>query len=152
MELKTQVIAPPNTQEIIITRIFDLPVNLLFKAFTNAEIFEKWMNTKVIKFEIQKHGSFQFQTISNGKIVFSANGVIHHVITNQNITRTFEMENTVFPVQMEYLEFESITKDTSQLNMHIVFKSVYFRDEMLKLPFAQGINMAHHRLQEYFSN
>jgi hypothetical protein len=32
--------------------------------------------------------------------------------------------------------------------MHIVFRSVDFRDQLIKLPFAQGINMAHNRLQE----
>jgi hypothetical protein len=32
--------------------------------------------------------------------------------------------------------------------MHIVYKSVADRDNMMKLPFAQGINMAHNRLQD----
>lgn len=32
--------------------------------------------------------------------------------------------------------------------MHVVYKSVAIRDQLLKLPFAQGINMAHNRLQE----
>jgi hypothetical protein len=32
--------------------------------------------------------------------------------------------------------------------MHIVYKSVALRDQMLQLPFAQGINWAHNRLQD----
>ena len=62
------------------------------------------------------------------------------------------MENTPFPVQLEFLEFESLTDNTSRLRMHIVYRSVEDRDKMLKLPFAQGINMAHNRLQEILSN
>jgi hypothetical protein len=58
------------------------------------------------------------------------------------------MENTSFPVQLEFLEFEKLTDDTSKLTMQIVYRSVAYRDQMLKLPFAQGINMAHNRLQE----
>ena len=61
------------------------------------------------------------------------------------------MENTSFPVQLEFLEFEKITDNTSNLTMHIVYKSVADRDNMLKLPFEQGINMAHNRLQEIVS-
>jgi hypothetical protein len=57
------------------------------------------------------------------------------------------MENTPFDVQLEFLEFEKQTNDTSKLSMHIIFKSVALRDQMLQLPFAQGINMAHNRLQ-----
>ncbi len=32
--------------------------------------------------------------------------------------------------------------------MQVVYKSVSLRDQMLKLPFAQGINMAHKRMEE----
>ena len=45
-------------------------------------------------------------------------------------------------------EFEKLTDDTSKLNMHVIYESVAQRDQVLKLPFAQGINMAHNRLQE----
>ena len=76
------------------------------------------------------------------------NGTIHEVDMNRKITRTFEMENTPFEVQLEFLEFEKLTVDTSKLTMHIVYRSVVLRDQMLKLPFVQGINMAHSRLQE----
>ena len=58
------------------------------------------------------------------------------------------MENTPFGVQLEFLEFEKLTNDTSKLNMHIIYKSVAHRDQMLQIPFAQGINMAHNRLQD----
>ena len=61
------------------------------------------------------------------------------------------MEHTPFPAQLEFLEFEGLTAETSMLTMHIVYKSVADRDNMLKLPFAQGINMAHNRLQDMAS-
>jgi len=32
--------------------------------------------------------------------------------------------------------------------MHVIYKSVADRDRMLQLPFAQGIHMAHNRIQE----
>jgi hypothetical protein len=58
------------------------------------------------------------------------------------------MENSTFPVQLEFFEFEKLSDDTSRLNMHLIFRSAADRDEMLKLPFAKGINMAHDRLQD----
>lgn len=149
MEQKTIIIAEDGKQELVITREFDLPLELLFKAYVEPGIVEQWMGTKVLKLESKKHGSYQFETTdAKGNVVFRANGVIHEFAPNQKITRTFEMENTPFPVQLEFLEFEQLTGDTSKLNMHIVYRSVAYRDQMLKLPFAQGINMAHNRLQE----
>ncbi len=152
MERKTKINAEDGKQELMITRDFDLPVELLFKAFAESEIVEQWMGTKVLKLESKKHGSYQFETSDpKGNVVFRANGSIHDFVPNLRITRTFEMENTPFDTQLEFLEFEKLTDDTSKLNMHIVYKSGKLRDQMLKLPFAQGINMAHNRLEEIVS-
>ncbi len=152
MEQKTKINAEDGKQELVITREFDLPVELLFKAYVEPEIVEQWMGHKVLKLESKKHGSYQFETTdAKGNVVFQANGVIHEFIPNKKITRTFEMENTPFGVQLEFYEFEKLTDDTSKLNMHVIYESVAQRDQVLKLPFAQGINMAHNRLQEVLS-
>jgi len=148
MERKTKINAEEGRQELVITREFELPLELLFKAYVDPEIVEQWMGTKVLKLENKKHGGWQFETSDpQGNVVFRANGVIHEFVPEQKITRTFEMENTPFPVQLEFLEFEKLTSDTSRLRMHILFRSVADRDQLLQLPFAQGINMAHNRLQ-----
>lgn len=149
MVRKTKVNAEEGRQELVITREFDLPLELLFKAYVDPEIVEQWMGTKVLKLENKNHGSWQFETSDpNGNVVFKANGVIHEFVPEEKIIRTFEMENTPFPVQLEFLEFEELTTDTSRLRMHIIFRSVADRDQLLQLPFAQGINMAHNRLQD----
>ncbi len=147
MELKTKIHAEDGKQDLVIIREFDLPLELLFEAYTEPEMVEQWMGTKVLKLENKKHGGYQFETTDPKGNKHGFNGTIHEFVPDQKITRTFEMENTPFPVQLEYLEFEKLTDDTSKLSMHIVYKSVTDRDNMLKLPFAQGINMAHNRLQ-----
>ena len=152
MERKTKVHAEDGKQELSITREFDLPVELLFRAYVEPEIIEQWMGTKVLKLENKPHGGYKFETSDgNGNVVFQANGTIHEFVPNQKITRTFEMENAPFDVQLEFLEFEELSDDTSLLNMHVVFRSVELRDQVLKLPFAQGVNMAHNRLQDVVS-
>jgi uncharacterized protein YndB with AHSA1/START domain len=149
MERKTKIEAEDGKQELVIIREFDLPLELLFKAYAEPELVEQWMGTRVIKLENKKHGSYQFETSdAKGNVVFRANGVIHEFSPDQQITRTFEMENTPFPVQLEFLEFQKLTEDTSKLRMHVVYKSVALRDQMLALPFAHGMNMAHNRLQD----
>ncbi|EJL75802.1 SRPBCC domain-containing protein [Chryseobacterium populi] len=149
MELKTKIHAEDGKQEIFITREFDLPVEFLFKAYTEAEIVEQWMGTKVLKLENKQHGGYQFETSNQqGDVVFRANGSIHEIIQDQKITRTFQMENTPFPIQLDFLTFEKLTDETSKITIQTIYQSVEARDQMLKLPFAQGLNMAHNRLQE----
>ena len=152
MELKTKITAEEGRQELVISREFDLPLELLFRAYAESDIVEQVMGTKVLKLESKKHGSYQFETSdAKGNVVFRANGVIHEFDPNHKITKTFEMENTPFGVQLELYEFEKLTDNTSKLNMRVIYESVAQRDQVLKLPFAQGLNMAHNRLQEIVS-
>jgi uncharacterized protein YndB with AHSA1/START domain len=149
MEQKTKIHAEDGKQDLVITREFDLPLELLFKAYAEADIIEQWMGTKVLKLESKKHGSYQYETSdAKGNVVFKANGTIHEFSPNRKITRTFEMDNTPFGVQLEICEFEKLTDDTCKLNMHVIYESPEQRDQVLKLPFAFGINMAHNRLEE----
>lgn len=148
MERKTKIHAEDGKQDLVITREFDLPLELLFKAYVEPDIVEQWMGTKVLKLESKKHGSYHFETSDPKGNKHGFSGVIHEFSPNQKITRTFEMENTTFPIQLEFLEFEKLTDGTSKLHMHILYKSVAHRDQILQMPFAQGINMAHNRLQD----
>ena len=151
MERTTKINAEDGKQELMITREFDLPLELVFKAYEDAEIVEQWMGTKVVKLENKKHGGYQFETTDPKGNKHGFNGTIHEFVPNKKITRTFEMENSPFGVQLEFLEFEKLTDDTSKLNMHVIYRSVELRDQMLKLPFEYGINMAHNRIQDILS-
>ncbi|MES2587551.1 MAG: SRPBCC domain-containing protein [Bacteroidota bacterium] len=152
MEQKTKINAEDGKQDLLIIREFDLPIDLLFKAYTEAEFVEQWMGTKVLKLENKNHGSYQFETSYNGNVVFKANGTIHESVENQTIIRTFEMENMPIDVQLEFLEFEKLSDERSKLTIQIIYKSEKHRAEQLKLPFAYGINMAHDKLQEILMN
>ena len=77
MELKTKVHAEDGKQELLITREFDLPVELLFKAYIEPEIVEQWMGTKVLKLENKRHGSYQFETTDPKGNKHGFNGTIH---------------------------------------------------------------------------
>ena len=62
------------------------------------------------------------------------------------------MENAPYGVQLEVYEFEPLTDNTSKLNMHVIYESVGLRDQLLKLPFAHGLNLAHNRMEELLKN
>jgi len=152
MEPKTKINAEEGRQDLTITRTFDLPLELLFKAYQEAELLARWMGTRVVKLENKNHGSYRFETTHNGAVVFRAHGTIHAFIPNQQIIRTFEMENADLGVQLEFLSFEKLTEDTSKLTMQVIYQSAAHRARQLKMPFAYGLNMAHNKLEEILSS
>ena len=149
MERKTKIAAEDGRHDLLITREFELPVELLFKAYADADIVAQWMNTKVVQLESRPNGAYRYETSDpEGNVVFKAHGVIHEFVDNEKITRTFEMENVGFDVQLEFLHFEALDEERSRLSIHMIFRSAGLRDKQLKLPFSYGINMAHDRLEE----
>lgn len=151
MEPKTKVHAEDGKQDLTITREFELPVELLFKAYVEADLVEQWMGTKVLHLDSKPHGSYQFETTDQKGNKYGFGGAIHDVVPNKKIVRTFEMAPMSMGVQLEFYTFEQLTDDTSKLTMHVIYESVTHRDNVLKLPFAQGINMAHNRIQDILS-
>jgi len=153
MELKTKIHADEGKSDLTITREFDLPVELVFRAHVEPDLFEQWMSheygtVRVVKFEPKKHGGWEFETAgADGTVMFSANGTIHEFVPDKKITRTFEMDGSPFDVQLEFLDFDGLSAETSRLTIHSIYRSVELRDQMLKLPFATGLSMAHDRLQ-----
>lgn len=153
MELKTKLKSEEGKQDLHISREFDLPVELLFRAFAEAELIEQWMSNphstmKVLKLDFRTHGSYQYETSDAQGNKYGFQGAIHTVEDGKRIVRTFEMSGTPFGIQLEIYDFLKISDDQSRLEMHVVYESPGLRDEVLKLPFAQGINMAHYRIQE----
>lgn len=149
MELKTKVHAEDGRQDLQITREFDLPLELLFRAYSEPALVEQWMGTKVLKQENKKHGGWQIETKDKqGNVIFSAGGVIHAFIPEQKITRTFEMDNAGVGVQLEIYTFEALTADTSRLQVHVIYESAGQRDQVMQFGFVKGLNMAHKRLEE----
>ena len=101
-----------------------------------------------MKLENNKHGSYHFETTDPMGNKHGFHGTIHDFVPGRKIIRTFEMENAPFGAQMEFLEFEELTPNRSKLTMHVIYRSLEIRDQILQLPFAQGINMAHNRIEE----
>lgn len=147
--MKTTLHAEEGKRELVITRGFNLPVELLFKAYVDPEIVEQWIGMKVLKLESKKHGGYQLEALDpKGNEAHRANGAIHAVVPNQKIIRTLEIENSPYDVQLEFLDFEKITEETSKLTIARLYRSAAHRDQMLKdSDFASIMNVAHDKLQ-----
>ena len=149
MELKTKVTADEGKQDMLITREFDLPLDLLFRAYEDPEIVEQWMGSKALRLDNKKGGGYQLEKKDDkGNVVFRANGAFHEFIPNKKITRTFEMENTPAGVQLEFYEFEPLGEEKSRLTMRVIYESGAHRDQVLQWGMRPGINAAHNRIEE----
>jgi len=91
------IIAEPGKQEFVITRMFNAPKELVFKAFTNPELYSQWLGPRNLKmnietFEPRNGGSWRYTQTDDEGNEFTFHGVNHEVKAPERIIDTFEFD------------------------------------------------------------
>lgn len=151
----TRITAEPGKQEIIITREFDAPRELVFKAFTDPDLYTQWIGprgfTTALKiFEPKNGGSWQYIQKDPEGNEYAFHGVNHDVTEPERIISTFEFEGLPEKghVILDTARFEALLGDRTKLTSHSVFQTIEDRDGMLQSGMEEGINDSYERLDE----
>jgi uncharacterized protein YndB with AHSA1/START domain len=152
MANKTVVTAEPGKQELFITREFDAPRELLFKAHTDPNIYVQWvgphgMKMTIDKWEPREGGSYKFTHERDGhKYAFV--GVYHEILAPQRIIGTFEFDGLPERghVIMGKTTFEDLPGGRSRLVHQSVFFSVADRDGMVQSGMERGVKDGYEKL------
>jgi uncharacterized protein YndB with AHSA1/START domain len=150
---KSQVTVEPGKQEIVVVREFDAPRDLLFRAFTEKKLMEKWLSPKrltmrIDKFEPKRGGSYRYVHSDGNGNEFAFRGVTHELIAPELVIQTFEFEGMPGHVSLETTRFETLPNNRSRIVNLSVFQSVADRDGMVASGMEGGMNEAYEQLDE----
>ena len=155
---KTTVTAEPGKQEVFITREFDAPRELVFKAHTDPELFIHWigprgLTTNLKTFEPVSGGKWRFTQKDKDGNEFGFHGVFHEV-SPERVIQTFEFDGLPESghVTLETMTLEALPNGRTKLTTHSVFQSVSDRDGMIESGMEYGVNEGYERLDEIFEN
>lgn len=152
---KTVITAEPGKQELFITREFDAPRELVFKAHTDPELYAQWLGPRGLSttfemFEPVSGGCWRFvQKDENGN-EFRFHGVSHDVTAPERIIGTFEFDGLPESghVLLETTTFEALPGGRTRITAHSVFQSVEDRDGMVAAGMETGVVDGYERLDE----
>jgi uncharacterized protein YndB with AHSA1/START domain len=152
---KTAITAEPGKQEMLITREFDAPRALVFRAFTDPDLYVQWLGSQSFTmtleaFEPRNGGRWRYLQKDQDGNEFGFHGVYHEVLAPQRIINTFEFEGLPERghVLLETLTFEELPGERTRLTTHSVFQSVADRDGMLQSGMEEGMNESYERLAQ----
>jgi uncharacterized protein YndB with AHSA1/START domain len=155
MANKTEIIAEPGKQEFFITREFDAPREMVFRAFNEPELLVQWIGPDRLRMNIEKFdnrsgGSYRFMHSDEKGNQYAFNGVIHEVFEPERIIRTFEFEGLPEKghVSLETALFEPLEGGRTRLKIQSVFKSVADRDGMIGSGMEGGMNEGFVKLEK----
>ncbi len=152
---QTKFVAQPGKQEVIVTREFDAPRELVFKAYTEPEMVKQWLGPKGFEMTIDKWdaidgGSWRYIHTDTAGNKFAFHGVFHEILPPERAIQTFEYEGLPEKghVNLDTAKFESLPDNRTRVTILTVFQDVASRDGMVSTGMERGMTEGFERLDE----
>jgi len=152
---ETKITAEPGKQELFITREFDAPRDLVFRAFSEPELMQQWigcddLKMHIVHMEYKDGGAYRYIMKDGAGNEYGFNGAIHEVTAPERIIQTFEFEGLPERghVAMETSTFEALPGNKTRVVIQSVLRSVADRDGLIASGMENGAVQSHNRLDE----
>ena len=149
---KTVVTAEPGKQELFITREFDAPRELVYRAHTDPEIFAQWLGPKDLSVEFEvfepvSGGRWRFLNIDQDGNEYAFHGTFHEVSPTR-VIQTFEFDGLpeTGHVSLETMTLEDLPNGRTKLTTHAIYQSVADRDGMVEAGMESGVADGYEKL------
>ncbi|HSJ90334.1 MAG TPA: SRPBCC family protein [Anaerolineales bacterium] len=148
------VTAEPGKQDVLITREFDAPRELVFKAHTDPQLYAEWLGPRgydmvLETFEPYSGGRYRYIHKDPNGNEFAFHGVFHE-ISEDLMIQTFEFEGLPEKghVTLDTMRLEALPGDRTRLTIQSLFQSIADRDGMVQSGMEQGMTEGYERLDE----
>jgi len=152
---QTTITAEPGKQEMVITREFDAPRELVFRAIMDPKLVSQWwgpryLSTIVDKMDVRPGGQWRFINRDVEGNEYAFHGVYHEVLAPERVIDTFEFEGLpeTGHVTLETMKLEELPGGRTRLITQSVFQSLADRDGVLQSGMESGANDTYDRLSE----
>ena len=147
-----QIDAPAGVPQVTMTRSFDAPRDMVFRALTDPELLVRWLGPRrltmeVDVYEVRDGGRWRYAHREDDGTSYWFHGVFHGDPTPDQMVQTFEFEGAPGHVQLDTARLEERDGGTV-IHMNSVFQSVEARDAMIGAGMADGMREGFAQLDE----
>ena len=150
----TTITVEPGKQELFITREFDAPRALVYKAHIDPKLYVQWLGPRGYEMELETFeprsgGRYRYiQKDENGN-EFGFHGVFHEM-SEELMIQTFEFEGLPERghVILDTMRLEDLPGKRTRVTIQSVYQSVSDRDGMVQSGMERGVNEGYERLDE----
>jgi uncharacterized protein YndB with AHSA1/START domain len=148
----TRIDAPAGVPFIDVTREFEAPRDLVFRAYTDPDLLVQWLGPrkytmKLEAWEPRDGGTWRYIHTDEDGNSFGFHGVFHGDQTPDGMLQTFEFDGWPGHVSLEKVTFEERDGKTVVHN-HSVYQTVEARDGMIESGMEEGMNDGFAQLDE----
>jgi uncharacterized protein YndB with AHSA1/START domain len=89
----TATVELPTDEQILITREFDAPKELVFKAFTTPELVRRWWHANrgemtVTEIDLRVGGKWRYVMVADGEVEVGFHGEYREIVPNERLVST----------------------------------------------------------------
>jgi uncharacterized protein YndB with AHSA1/START domain len=133
------------------TREFDAPVEAVFRAHADPDLFMRWIGpdsyeNRVTAWEFRSGGAYRYEQRDGEGAVYAFRGSFHTVRENDLIIQTFEYEGYPDGVSLDALRFEALPGGRTRLAGHSVFSTIELMEQFLAAGMTDGMEQGYVKL------
>lgn len=152
---KLKVFSEPGKHDIVMTREFNAPRQLVFRALTDPTLVAQWwgpndVTTVVDTMDVRMGGIWRYVQRSADGSEYGFRGVYHEITPPERLVYTFEWEGMPGHILLETITLTEKDGKTL-LTDALVFQSVDDRDGMVQSGMEQGASDSWDRLETLIS-
>ncbi|GAA3385462.1 SRPBCC family protein [Cryptosporangium minutisporangium] len=148
---KTEITAEPGTAQVTVTREFEAPRDLVFRAYTDPDLIPRWLGprdltTTITEYDVRDGGRYRYiHTDADGN-EYAFRGVFHGTPTPELTVQTFEFEGMPGHIALDAVTM--VEQDGRTLVRTLSsFQSVEDRDGIVESGMETGIRDSDERLE-----
>ena len=154
-QLDDTTVTLPSDREILITRTFDAPRDLVFKAMTTPENIRQWYGPRgtvlgECKIDLRVGGAWRFVMRGPDGSQHAFSGVYREIQAPERIVQTWNYESIPGAETVETMTLRDVGGKT-QMTTHVQHKSKASRDGHLQSGMEGGMRETLARLEELVS-
>jgi uncharacterized protein YndB with AHSA1/START domain len=143
----TAILTTPSDTEILVTREFDAPKHLVYKAWTTPELVSRWWPSKrgemkVAEIDLRVGGTWRYVMTADGEFEVAFHGEYREIVENERIVSTEIYEGTPdgdSPPTLNVITFTELADGRTLLEMLTQCPSKEIRDIIIDSGMEAGM-------------
>jgi len=146
------VVTLPTDTQILITREFDAPKDLVYKAYTTPELIKRWWSgdrgaVTIADVDLRVGGSWRYVMTANGGLEVGFHGSFREIVPNERIVSTDVFEGMPDGEAVETATFTE-TDGRTTLTILVQHQNQQHRDAHINSGMEGGMNEAFDHLEQ----
>jgi len=157
-ETGTLQITTPTEREIVMSRVFDAPRNLVFEAWTKPELLKRWLGARggwsmvVCEVDLRVGGAYRFVWRGPDGAEMGMGGVYREIVSPERLVATESFDDPWYPG--EAIDTTVLVEEGGKTTVTttVLYESEEIRDAVLESGMARGVAESYDMLAEYLAS